>query len=133
MRKILYLILILDVLGIAVGFFMVLSQSILLAVLVLASGILSLVPIYALITALDDIDSLRDELSRLRSELRSREKQELSATEQSAPPPAAPSAGNKHMATRNWQCIKCVTVNKTGTSKCSNCGTPYDPYLNPTD
>lgn len=132
MRKLLYLILVLDVIGIAVGFFMALAQSILLAVLILASGILGLVPIYALITALDDIDSLRDELSRLRYDLRSRENQGHEESVSDAPI-TAPSAEKKEVAQRNWQCIKCVTINKAGTSKCSHCGTPYDPWLNPTD
>ena len=57
MRKLLYLILILDIVGIVISFFMALSSSILLAVLIIVFGIIGLAPIYALITALDDIDN----------------------------------------------------------------------------
>ena len=132
MRKLLYLILVLDVIGTIVGFFMTLSSSVLLAILVLVSGIIGLAPIYALISALDDIDMLKYDVSRLHSELYSIKKQE-DEEETSKVAHSSPSVQNKEVSKRNWQCIKCVTVNKAGTSKCSNCGAPYDPYLNPTD
>ena len=32
-----------------------------------------------------------------------------------------------------WECVKCNTVNKAGTTNCSNCKAPYSPFINPTD
>ena len=31
-----------------------------------------------------------------------------------------------------WECVKCDTVNKEGTDRCSNCGSDYSPFTNPT-
>lgn len=31
-----------------------------------------------------------------------------------------------------WQCIKCDTINKAGTTHCSNCQAEYIPHINPT-
>lgn len=132
MKKILYLILILDIISIVIVFFGTLATSPLLSVIVLIFGAIGLVPIFALITALDDIEQLKFEVSRLHSNLRAHEKQENGEEPPVSPPVTAPTI-NKEVAKSNWQCIKCVTVNKAGTYKCSNCGTLYDPYINPTD
>lgn len=113
-------------------FFSTIATSPLIAVIILISGTIGLVPIYALITALDDIEQLKIEVSRLSSNLRAHERQENNEPYSVLPPPPS-IPQNKEIAKRNWQCIKCVTVNKAGTYKCSNCGTLYDPYINPTD
>ena len=131
MRKFLYIQLIINILAVSYGFFTLLGASVLYALLFLGLGILSLVPTIALISCLDGVEKLEEENAMLSYRLKKLENEILqpdTVTETSYPE-------LKHGDTSRavWECIKCGTVNKEGTSHCSNCKAEYSPFINPTD
>lgn len=36
---------------------------------------------------------------------------------------------SKETSRHTWKCVRCQTVNKPGTSSCSNCGAHYSPWI----
>ena len=67
MKKMLYILLALDILGVAVLFFATLSSSVIYSFVALALGILQIVPIVAIISNMDNIERLFDEVRRNRA------------------------------------------------------------------
>ena len=65
MKKCLYILLIIDILAIAFGFITMLTASIIYAFILLALGILQLVPIVAIIYCLDSIEDQKYTISQL--------------------------------------------------------------------
>ncbi len=130
MRKLLYILLGINILTLAYGFFAILSSSIVYAVILLLLGILELIPIIAIISCIDDIEKLKDENSMLSYRLKKLENEVLP---EETVHNSFPELTHGDTAKAVWECVKCSTVNKAGTSHCSNCKAPYSPFINPTD
>lgn len=130
MKKCLFILLIVNILSIAFGFFTILGVSVIYAIIFLSIGILQLVPIIAIISCLDNIEDLQYQNSKLFSKLKKLE-EEMFGKQNSDEYITAVAKGDVAKAT--WECIKCGTVNKPNTSYCSNCKAPYSPFINPTD
>lgn len=129
MKKILYVILVINILSLIYAFFMLFANSFFYAVLVVVLGGIGLVPLIALIKCLDNIEDLESEVSYLRYKIKGIE--DNSAEEIKENPLTV--ANNRYTANATWKCIKCETVNKAGTNHCANCKAPYSPIINPTD
>lgn len=130
MRKMLYILLAINIITLTIGFIISLATAPLYAVLLLLLGILELIPIIAIITCLDDIEKLKQDnaylsyrLKKLENEILPEEPVHNSFPELSFGEPAK----------AIWECVKCGTVNKAETTHCSNCKAPYSPFINPTD
>lgn len=131
MRKFLYILLIINILTLTYAFFAVLGTSVLYAVIILALGILELVPIIAIISCLDSIEKLESENVMLSYRLKKLEN-EIFANDIPSDK-SYPELKTGETARAVWECIKCGTVNKAETSHCSNCKAEYSPFINPTD
>lgn len=140
MLTLLYISLIINIISIVISFFMLLSTSFVYALIIAAAGILSLVPIFVLINHIEDIENLKTDVSRLQSRVKRLSdllNEELSENEitpiSGTSVPSALISGNGTPAAAVWECVKCGTVNKAGTSKCVGCNADYSPLINPTD
>ena len=130
MRILLYILLGINILALAVAFIMMLTTSPVYAVIILLLGILQLVPIIAIISCLDDTEKLKGENTMLSYRLKKLENEVLP---QETVHNSYPELAHGDTAKAVWECVKCSTVNKAGTSHCSNCKAPYSPLVNPTD
>ena len=108
MRKYLYLILVLQIIGAIAEFFILLSQSVILSVLLTPISLLGVIPTIAIIRNMDDIDDLRYEVNKLRYE---NNKSDVSSNDDFQLK-ISPSVSNKETARGTWECVKCGTVNK---------------------
>ena len=130
MKVVLTVLAVLNILGSIIGCMLSFGTNVILAILILAGGIVSSAPYFALIGALEDIAVLRGEQLELKGKLRrlmdAAEKQSAEATTEPAPAPALPQEISRHA----WKCVKCQTINKPGTSECSGCGARYSPWVN---
>ena len=70
MLKLLYINLIIDILTLVISFFMLLSTSVVYAVILVAVGLLGLVPIIVLINHVESIENLKIDFARLQSEVK---------------------------------------------------------------
>lgn len=131
MLKLLYIILIIDILTLVFSFFMLLSTSVVYAVIFITVGLLGLVPILVLINHIDSIENLKNDFSRLQSEVKrlTDALADNSPTNENRIPVLLKNEPSKAV----WECVKCGTVNKAGTNLCANCGAEYSPFVNPTD
>ncbi len=130
MKKCLYVLLVLQILTLIAGFFMLLQQSIFLALVFVAIDALIVILTFAVINNMSNIEDLWVENSRLRAELKKIKDVMQEGSEKEKLPPVTE---NKEAAHGTWKCVKCDTVNKAGTSYCSNCKAEYSAFLNPTD
>ena len=130
MRKLLYIHLTINIITLAIAFIMSLVASPIYAILILFLGILSLVPIFAIISCLDDIEKLKDENTMLSYRLKRIENE---TQPQETVHNSYPELTHGETARAVWECVKCGTVNKAGTTQCSHCKAPYSPFINPTD
>ena len=128
MKKLLYVLLIINIISITIGFIILLPISVLLALLYLTIAALSLVPTIAVIRLLDDIELMQDNITHLYNKLHKLEN--LNQNETSENP--EPAARHGEEAKPPWKCVKCGTVNKAGTTNCSNCDNEFSPTLNQT-
>ena len=128
MKKLLYLVLVLQIVTGIISFFMLISASFLGALLVAGLDLLSAVPTLAIIFNMKDIEDIQYELSTVRSRLRTVEDRTKSVEDGEV---KEEEKGRASFG--NWECIKCGTVNKAGTCACQNCKAAYSPVLNPTD
>ena len=129
MRKLLNILLILNIIGLIIGFIISLFSSPLLALLIFPLGILDLVPIIAIINNMDSIDTLNDELYRIKYKLKTIEDRDKQSSEDI---PQASIPEYRETANGNWECVKCGTINKQGTDACQNCKALYSAFINPT-
>ena len=132
MKKLLYIILTIDIIASAIGFFALLLSSVITAFLVLPLILLSLVPLLAIISNLEKIEKLQEEVAILKYQ--QKQLQEQPHTLQNTVPEdnTPPAVNRKETARGAWECVKCGTVNKEGTTHCSNCKADYSPWTNPT-
>ncbi len=129
MKKILYILLAINIFALAIAFFMLLSKSLWLAFVYLGIGAIGLVPTLAIIRCLDDVEDLHYQVTVLYEKLRKFENGNQEEIPFQNPEPFA-HYGDKSDLT--WKCIKCDTINKAGTTNCSNCNAEYSQELNPT-
>lgn len=129
MKKILYILLVIDIISLIIGFFAILSNSIIYAVIFAVLGMIGLVPILALIHSLESIENLESEVAYLHYKIKKLEDNGEEVIKENIPP----SVNNKDTAVAPWECVKCGTVNKANTNHCANCKAPYSPFVNPTD
>lgn len=130
MKKLLYAILVIEIIGAIIGFFAVALTSLITAVLVLPFILISFVPIIAIIINFENIEKLQEEVAVLRYQNSEKQRSGVVAeAPQETPPPAV---DRKETARGAWECVKCGTVNKAGTTHCSNCKADYSPWTNPT-
>ncbi len=131
MKKLLYITLILQGIGVVFGFFSLLASSFLLAVVELFLGLLGMIPIFAIIKNMEDIEDLDFKLYSLKRDV-------LLLNEQVNPRAdveytyEAPEIRRGEKAKGSWECVKCNTVNKENTERCFNCGAVYSSIYNPT-
>ena len=131
MKKLLIVQLIINILALTYAFFAFLGSSVIYAFLVLGLGILSLVPIIALISCLDNIEKLTEDNIMLSYRLKKLENEVLQPD--TVTDTSYPELITGETANAVWECVKCGTVNKAGTSHCLNCKAEYSPFINPTD
>lgn len=129
MKKLLYIILTINIISLILAFFAILGSSFFYAILFGLLGILQLVPIIALISCMDNIENLQEDVSYLYYKLKHYEEDTGNIPESTS----SPIANNPDTARATWKCVKCDTVNKANTNHCSNCKAPYSPFINPTD
>lgn len=126
MKKLLYLLLGLQIIAAAITFFETLSSSLLLALFQLVLNILTIALTLAVIYNTNDIENLKYDLNKLRSDFRKNDSPPK--TQENTPPAVA----HTNTARGSWECVKCGTVNKKDTTHCQNCKTEYSPFVNPT-
>lgn len=131
MLTLLYIILIIDILTLVFSFFMLLSTSVVYAVIFIAVGLLGLVPILVLINHIESIENLKNDFARLQIEVKrlTDALSDNSPTNENRIPVLLKNEPSKTV----WECVKCGTVNKAGTNLCTNCSAEYSPFVNPTD
>lgn len=131
MKKLLYITLILQGIGVIFGFLSLIASSFLWAVLELGLGLLGMIPIFAIIKNMDDIEDLEFKLYALKKDILILQEQNVANTD-SEYTYEAPAVSHGEKARGSWECIKCNTVNKENTERCINCGAAYNSIYNPT-
>ncbi|MBR2044462.1 MAG: hypothetical protein IJ946_09035 [Clostridia bacterium] len=129
MKKLLYVLLVIEITLTVAAFFMLLPASLFAAIFLSGLNALSLVPIIAIIHNINTIDDLEYDLSKLRYKV----KELYDIVNKDAPEGERASEVYKGRAMGNWKCVKCGTVNKEGSSRCESCQAAYTPEYNPTD
>lgn len=130
MKKLLFILLAINILSYIFAFFMIMASSFLYAVVFAVLGILQLIPIIAIIMCIENIEALKNDVSYLQYKLKHLEDGvSVSKTSDVSTPPVAE---YKDIAIAPWECVKCGTVNKAETAYCSNCKAAYSPFVNPT-
>ena len=128
LRVLLVVLLVLQVLVGSWCFIALLPQSLLTALLYLLITILQVALTVVVILHCNELEGVWYEIERLRYAVR--ELQKSAEIDEgivySAENPA-------DLAKNTWECIKCGTVNKGGTTHCSNCGAAYLTDVYPTD
>ena len=128
MKKLLYILLVIKILAALFAFFSILGANIGLAIVMLAIGFLEIIVIIAVIRNMDEIEELWYSLNRVRHDIKVIDDN----IEKPQGEKSAPSIDRREAARGAWECIKCATVNKSGTDSCSNCGAEYSVWDNPT-
>ena len=131
MKKLLVITLVLQGVGVVYGFLMLLASSFWFALIEAALGVLGMIPLFAIIRNMEDIENLDFKLYSLKRDLvLLTEKLDPNTDVEEKHEPPAIQPGEK--AKGSWECVKCHTVNKENTERCSNCGAAYDSAQNPT-
>ncbi len=125
MKKILYGIVIFDIIIGIFSFFTLLANSIVLACLSLVGSMASLVPLFLLIQCLDRIDNLQIDLDTLRQKFRVHEKAENGVDPEQENQNFRDVELPKMESQKRWICPKCQNINKPGTATCDSCGANY--------
>lgn len=130
MKKLLWILLVIQGFSVVYSFLALLGTNWFYAVIVLVLGLLSLVPIFAIITCLYRIDDLEGENYILKYKIKNLE-DDVNG-EKPLESETHPELDRLVDAQATWDCVKCGTVNKAGTTRCSNCKAEYSPIINPT-
>ena len=129
MKKLLYILLFLQIIGGVFSFFLLIGSDAFTAVLAGFTCILQIALTVSVIRNTEDIEQLSEETAWLRTKLRKLENKDNLYTE---PEPAVPAVYHGEAARGTWECVKCGTVNKAGTDTCQSCGAAYSAEINPT-
>ncbi|HCD80925.1 MAG TPA: hypothetical protein DEQ65_01045 [Ruminococcaceae bacterium] len=129
MKKLLYILLFLQIIGGVFSFFLLIGSDAFTAVLAGFICILQIALTVSVIRNTEDIEQLSEETAWLRTKLRKLENKDNLYTE---PESAVPAAYHGEAARGTWECVKCGTVNKAGTDTCQSCGAAYSAEINPT-
>lgn len=129
MKKLLYVLLFLQIICGIYMFFMLIGNSTLYAVFGGFVALLEITLTVAVIQNTDGIERLSNENACLKAKLK---KLEDKAEPYTVTEPATPTAHHGDTARGTWECVKCGTVNKAGTDTCQGCGTAYSANINPT-
>lgn len=129
MKKLLYILLFLQIISGVFIFFMLIGSDAFTAIISGFSSLLQIALTFSVICNTEGVEQLSEETAWLRTKLRMLENKDNLYTE---PEPAVPAAYHGEAARGTWKCVKCGTVNKAGTDTCQSCGAAYSAEINPT-
>ena len=129
MKKLLYILLFLQIISGVYLFFLFLGNNAFAAVVAVFISILQIALTISVIRNTEDIEQLNEETTWLRTKLKGLEN---IVNPYNSPESAVPAAYHGEAARGTWECVKCGTVNKVGTDACQNCGAAYSAEINPT-
>lgn len=129
MKKLLYILLFLQIISGVFIFFMLIGSDAFTAVLAGFISILQIVLTLSVIRNTDETERLSEETFWLRTKLKELEDV---VNPYNSPESAVPAAYHGEAARGTWECVKCGTVNKAGTDACQSCGAAYSAEINPT-
>lgn len=129
MKKLLYILLFLQIISGVYLFFLFLGNNAFAAVVAGFISILQIVLTLSVIRNTEDIEQLSEETFWLRTKLKELENV---VNPYNSPESAVPAAYHGEAARGTWECVKCGTVNKAGTDACQSCGAAYSAAINPT-
>ena len=129
MKKLLYILLFLQIISGVFIFFMLIGSDAFTAVFAGFISILQIVLTLSVIRNTDETERLSEETFWLRTKLKGAEN---IVNPYNSPESAVPAAYHGEAARGTWECVKCGTVNKAGTDACQSCGAAYSAAINPT-
>lgn len=129
MKKLLYILLFLQIISGVYLFFLFLGNNAFAAVVAVFISILQIVLTLSVIRNTDETERLSEETFWLRTKLKGLEN---IVNPYNSPESAVPAAYHGEAARGTWECVKCGTVNKSGTDACQSCGAAYSAAINPT-
>ena len=129
MKKLLYILLFLQIISGLYLFFLFLGNNAFAAVVAGFISILQIALTISVIRNTEDIEQLNEETTWLRTKLK--ELEDVVNPYNSAES-AVPAVYHGEAARGTWECVKCGTVNKAGTDACQSCGAAYSAEINPT-
>lgn len=129
MKKLLYILLFLQIISGVYLFFLFLGNNAFAAVVAGFISILQIVLTLSVIRNTDETERLSEETFWLRTKLKELENV---VNPYNSPESAVPAAYHGEAARGTWECVKCSTVNKAGTDACQSCGAAYSAEINPT-
>ena len=129
MKKLLYILLFLQIIGGVYLFFLLIGNNAFAAVVAGFTCILQIALTLSVIRNTDETERLSDETFWIRTKLKELED---AVNPYNSPESAVPEAYHGEAARGTWECVKCGTVNKAGTDVCQNCGAAYSAAINPT-
>lgn len=129
MKKLLYILLFLQIISGVFIFFMLIGSDAFTAVVAGFISILQIVLTLSVIRNTDETERLSEETFWLRTKLKELENV---VNPYNSPESAVPAAYHGEAARGTWECVKCGTVNKAGTDVCQSCGAAYSAEINPT-
>lgn len=129
MKKLLYILLFLQIISGVYLFFLFLGNNAFAAVVAGFISILQIVLTLSVIRNTDETERLSEETFWLRTKLKELENV---VNSYNSPESAVPAAYHGEAARGTWECVKCGTVNKAGTDICQSCGAAYSAEINPT-
>ena len=129
MKKLLYILLFLQIIGGVFSFFLLIGSDAFTAVLAGFICILQIALTVSVIRNTEDIEQLSEETAWLRTKLK---RLEEAVNPYNSPESAVPAAYHGEAARGTWECVKCGTVNKAGTDVCQSCCAAYSAEINPT-
>ena len=128
MKKLLYILLFLQIISGVYLFFLFLGNNAFAAVVAVFISILQIALTISVIRNTENIEQLNEETTWLRTKLKGLEN---IVNPYNSPESAVPAAYHGEAARGTWECVKCGTVNKAGTDACQNCGAAYSAEINP--
>lgn len=129
MKKLLYILLFLQIISGVFIFFMLIGSNAFAAVLAGFICILQITLTVSVIRNTEGVEQLNEETTWLRQKLK---RLEEAVNPYNSPESAVPAAYHGEVARGTWECVKCGTVNKAETDACQNCGAAYSAEINPT-
>lgn len=129
MKKLLYILLFLQIISGVFIFFMLIGSNAFAAVIAGFSSLLQIALTFSVICNTEGVEQLSEETAWLRQKLK---RLEEAVNPYNSPESAVPAAYHGEAARGTWECVKCGTVNKAGTDVCQSCGAAYSAEINPT-